>query len=142
MNPRDFYDSLLNQITEEDEKKVFHVFTHRIGQRISREFLLQEVFGIIITDREYLNMDSHDRMIRKHIESLRLKGFPIVSTSSDAGYVMTDDPEQIDACIAEESNRILHLENKIQMLYRAKDNARSLHEWRETTLAAVQDPLF
>ena len=91
----------MNQITEEDEKKVFQVFTHRIGQRISREFLLQEVFGIIITDREYLNMDSHDRMIRKHIESLRLKGFPIVSTSSDAGYVMTDDPEQIDACIAE-----------------------------------------
>jgi len=142
LNPRDFYDNLLSQITEEDEKKVFEIFAHRIGQRISREYLLQEVYGVIITDVEYLNMDSHDRMIRKHIENLRLKSFPIVATSGNAGYIMVDDPDLIDAYIAEESNRILHLENKIQMLYRAKDNARSLHEWRETSKVAVQDPLF
>lgn len=141
MKPAEFYANLLAQMDDETERRVFDALSRKIGQAFTRPELILEVFGEHV-DQDNLASDRYDRMIRKSIEALRLKGFPILASSGSVGYKLVDDPDMMDAYIAEESGRIKNLQKKVSVLYRAKDTARSLREWRVATEMPIQDRLI
>lgn len=141
MKPSEFYESLLAQINDETEKAVFEALSGLIGQRVSRVDLVMIVFGHGVNPDE-LSQDADDRKIRKCIEALRLKGFPIIASSGESGYALVDDPALMDGYIAEEMARIQHIQAKIDVLRRGRQFAKSLHEWREATQMAIQSTMF
>lgn len=57
---------------------------------------------------------THDRYIRESIRLLRADGFPIVSTSGQAGY--SYDPDRVDEIIADLESRIIDLSATIRAL--------------------------
>lgn len=141
MKPAEFYATLCAEITDRDERAVFDALARKVNQFLTRDDLMIHVFGTWVPrgDRGWERMD---RSIRKCIEALRTRGYPIVATSGEAGYKLVDDPAEMDACIAEEGRRILTIQRKIDAMYRSKDKARSIHEWREATQVAVQAEMF
>jgi len=141
MKPSDFYQNLLAKITKDEERRVFEALSRRLGQTILRSQLILEVFGQAVPAKE-LASNAWDRRIRKSIERLRAQDFPIISTSGGAGYTLKDDPQAIDAYIAEEQSRISKIQEKIGHLRRSKDQARMLHHWRETNETIVQARMF
>lgn len=141
MNPRDFYQELLERIDDETERKVFEALASHLGQPITRRELVQEVFGLHC-DHADLSQCPHDRICRKCIERLRLRRFPIVASSGEAGYTLVADENRIDSYIAEEVDRANHIRNKIDMLRQARPVSVSLRHWKEGHLQAVQTTMF
>lgn len=139
MHPQTFYQSILEGITDDQERRVFQVLSERVGQAVTRAELICAVYGKPETAAEE---EAHDRAIRKCIETLRGKDYPIVSTSSEAGYALTDDPEAIDRCVAEERSRIQRTQSKIDHLLRSKGMAHDLRQWRRGTEVPVQLRIF
>lgn len=141
MKPDEFLQAVLSKVTEETQKQVLHELIWHMGEAVTRERLVWMIFGVEVV-REDLPKDANDRKIREAIHQLRLKGYPIVASSGEAGYALVDDPARIDAYIAEEASRIEEIRAKIDALYRARVMARSLREWRATREPAIQQPLF
>lgn len=141
MRPSEFYQSLLAQIDDKFEQDVFQCLAGHIGESISRQELIFDVCGAMV-DKEILSGDADDRRIRKCIERLRYKGFPIVSSSSGNGYSLVDDPQKMDTYLAEERARADHIQKKIQALYRARRMARAMpmiRKWKASEAVATQD---
>lgn len=141
MHPSEFYQSILMQINDELERHVFEVLSAHVGEAVTRLDLLIALYGPNVA-RGDLASNPHDRAIRTCIERLREKDFPIVSTSGESGYILTDQPELIDRCVAEERSRIQHTEIKITHLLKSKTLAHSLHQWRQGIQLPVQPSLF
>ena len=140
MKPSEFYQKLLSELSSDLERKVFEVMSRQMGKRVTREHLITAIFGITMC--QDISSSAEDRKIRKCIEALRMKGFPIIASSGEAGYTLVDDVEQIDQYIAEESGRVEHLRSKIKMLYAARHTAKHLRIWRESTDVPVQERMF
>jgi len=62
----------------------------------------------------YEYMNTTDRYIREAVRVLRADGFPIVSTSGQAGY--SYDPDKVDEIIADLESRIADLSATIRAL--------------------------
>lgn len=137
MQPSEFYQSILDSITDRDERHLFVILSEHVGQPMSRSDLIQEFFGVRVRPEELAN-NPHDRMIRKIIENLRNRDYPIVSSSGEAGYMLTDDQDAIDACVAEERARVRKIEEKITHMQRSRKLAHDLHLWREGAELPVQ----
>ncbi len=61
-----------------------------------------------------------DRSVRDAVEGLREKAWPVLFTSSSPGYWLSDDPEEIEACIEREyMGRIRHHARSSRGLRRA-----------------------
>lgn len=142
MKPSEFYDNLLKSLTDELEQKVFRVLSHRLGRPVTRVELVEAVFGIIVSDPATIANSPQDRKVRKCIERLRAKSFPIVSTSGEAGYELCDDPNRINAYVAEEASRIENIQDKIGHLRKSVSVATALREWRAEVGVPVQEKLF
>lgn len=141
MHPDEFYQSILMQVNDELERRVFEVLSAHVGEQVTRADLIEAVYG----PDQYtgnLAMNGHDRAIRKCIEHLSEKDFPIVSTSGDSGYCLTDDPAAIDRCVAENLSRQKHLEARIDHLRRSKKLAQDLRRWRQGAHLPVQARMF
>jgi hypothetical protein len=77
---------------------------------LTRQGLIRVVFGV--EPQRNLGNDPHDRKIRKAIESLRDKLFPIVYSSGEPGYRLDTSPEAIENMVAELESRVAHLQQK------------------------------
>lgn len=141
MRPSEYYQSILDSIDSDLERRVFDLLAVHIGEPISRTFMISFLFGEDIEEAETGN-NPRDRAIRKCIENLRSRDFPIVSTSGEAGYCLSDDPLKIDRCVAEDRSRIDRMQSKISHLLRSKSMAHDLHQWRKGEELPVQARMF
>lgn len=141
MQPSEYYQSILDSIDSELERRVFDVLARHIGDPVSRSEMISILYGEDINEDEMGN-NPRDRAIRRCIENLRSRDFPIVSTSHDAGYCLSDDPLKIDRCVAEDRSRIDHMQAKINHLLRSKSMAHDLHQWRKGEELPVQARMF
>lgn len=124
------YEQLIAEITDEDEKKVFDILLKADGQRVTREILVQEVYGVVV-DADKLAVSVEDRKVRKIIGRLRARDYPIVSSSGEPGYTMKASPEEMDIYIAELGSRKERLQEDLDHAYRSKEKARMVKEVRE-----------
>lgn len=137
MEPRRIYELLIAEITEEDERKVFDVLLRSDGQRVTRQELLLEVYGIDV-DSSKVSISSKDRQVREIIRRLRERDYPIVSSSDHAGYTMKSSPDEMEAYIAQLRSRIEKLQANIDHAYRSKRIAELVKTWRDTNPIPVQ----
>ncbi len=136
MEPRKVYELLIAEITDEDERKVFDVLLRADGQRVTRQELVKEVYGVDV-DGE-LSDSSKDRQVRLCINRLRERDYPIVSSSDAAGYTMKSSPEEMEAYISQLRSRIEKLQANIDHAYRSKRITELVRTWRETNPIPVQ----
>ena len=111
------YERLLAELDagelRELERKVLDALLKAPGG-ITRRGLIRVVYGV--EAQRNLSNDSHDRKIRKAIESLRNRMIPIISSSGKAGYRLDTSPEAIRNMIRELKSRIAHMEQKIEAI--------------------------
>lgn len=111
------YEKLLAELEngklEEIKRKILEALLHA-PQGITRRGLICVVFAE--EAQKNLSNDTHDRKIRKAIESLRDRGVPIISTSGKAGYKLETEPEKIAEMMGEMKSRIAHLQRKVQAI--------------------------
>jgi len=124
------YEQLIAEITDEDERKVFDALLDADGRRVTREELVQEVYGVHV-DSNVLAASAEDRMVREIIRRLRERDYPIVSSSGKAGYTMKASAEEMDIYIAEQASRKDKIQGNIDHAYRSKDKARLVKECRD-----------
>lgn len=141
MQPQEYYQEILSRITDDLQKQVFDVLGARLGEAVLRTELIEIIFGDHVESSELEN-NPHDRAIRECIEALRSKDFPIISSSSKAGYCLSDDEEAIERCVAEYRSRTSHMQERITHLLRSKSVAHDLHQWRRGTELPMQARMF
>src|SRR5690349_359569 len=135
------YEQLLAEIDPGLERQVFEVMLERQGQRVTRAELVLLVFGETVSPDQLAN-NIHDRQIRECIERLQERDYPILASSAQAGYILTDDDAEIDAYIRELSSRAEHIRAKVIHLYAARQKAASMRQWRTNPPEAVQARLI
>lgn len=122
----------------EFENKVLEIikeFTDR-GYSATRTMMIYRLFKRIVNPAALAN-DTDDRQIRRAIENLRQRGYPIVSTSGDKGYTLVTDRAEIEKMIAELESRRERMADQI----RALRNTNKIHEI-STAPQLVQEELF
>ncbi len=114
MNPSDIYSKLEQELEDgelsEIQKKVFNLLKDKPAG-LSRQELIMEVYGYW---PESLDGNTDDRKIRKAIERLRQRLFPIVSTSGRPGYRLDVSREAVEKMIIELKSRRRHIDNQIE----------------------------
>lgn len=124
------YEQLIAEITDADEKKVFDVLLQADGERVTREELVKEVYGVIVESNALAN-SLEDRKIREIIHRLRERDYPIVSKSGAAGYTMKASEEEMDIYIADQASRKEKIQDNIDHAYRSKEKAKLVKKCRE-----------
>lgn len=114
MNPSIVYETLLEELAAGElsvlQKKVFDLLRdHPDG--LDRYQLVHKIYGYIPLK---IDGNSDDRKIRKTIERLRQRLFPIVSTSGKPGYRLDTSREAVEKMIRELQSRRQHLDEQIQ----------------------------
>lgn len=140
MTTHPVYDQLLSEVNDELERKVLKVLMERPGERISRPQLVFEIFGVYVQQSE-LSSSVEDRKIRKCIERLQKRDYPIMASSGETGYVLAADETVLDAYIAEIGSRILNMQEKQSALRRSRRWIGFIRQWRENR-QTVQLDLF
>ena len=140
MSTTKVYEQLLAEITDTLERKVFQVLAEVPGERVTRPELVLRVFGIPVAQGS-LGSNPEDRKIRKCIERLQGRGFPILASSGEAGYWMETDPTEIETYIAELESRRERMAEKIRSLRRAKGVASQIN-WKAKPQPASQITMF
>lgn len=99
---------------------------------------MSDVVSPAVTRAELVQVTKvNDRTVRKAVEELRVAGWPVVSGGDHAGYSLSTDPEDIEACLQREFlSRIRKHANVARGLRRAKQTVASLPE-RQGTLGGV-----
>jgi hypothetical protein len=90
------------------------------SRTITRRMLIWKVFGASVSEQQ-LNNNRLDRQVRKAIENLRLRGYPIVSSSAGKGYGLVTDRKEIEGMISEMEGRREALAEQIRALRRANN---------------------
>jgi hypothetical protein len=62
--------------------------------------LIFKTYGVTVSEQQ-LNNNRLDRQIRKAIENLRTRGYPIVSSSAGKGYSLVTSRTEIEGMISE-----------------------------------------
>jgi hypothetical protein len=137
------YQNLLSEVTDELERQVLDVLLEHAGERVNRGTLVLAVFHTYV-EADQLAASTHDRMVRECIARLREKDWPIVSSSSEAGYTLETDEEQIKAFAAEQQSRAERNLATAKAAYRWLPKARAIREARLAgqTQAAAQPRLL
>lgn len=110
--PRRVYENILSELANELddlERKVYELLRDNPAG-LDRYELVHRIYGYIPVTID--NPD--DRKIRKAIERLRLRLFPILSTSGKAGYRLGTDSESVGQMIAELQSRRAKLDEQIE----------------------------
>ncbi len=135
------YAQLLDEVTDDLERKVFEALAEHAGERVTRPQLVLMVFGVYVS-QDKLSASNEDRKIRECIERLQAKNFPILASSGKAGYILTDDDRIFHEYISELMSRREQLEAKVRHLYAARQKAAEMRRWRDNPPEAVQTRLF
>jgi hypothetical protein len=125
------YERLLEELAAGEmtklQRKVFSLLKdHPDG--LTRGNLVFMIYGYVPSN---LGNDNNDRKIRKAIEALRRRLFPIVSTSSQAGYRLDVSRETVEKMIGE----LQHRKAKIQDQINAAAKFYSIPEFTEPVMA-------
>ena len=112
MTPREVYENMLNQLAEGElndlQRKVFNLLREH-SEGLTRYDLVEHIYGY----RPKTVGGTHDRKIRKAIEVLRKRLFPIVSTSGQPGYRLDVTKEAAEKMVAELQSRIDHMQEQV-----------------------------
>ena len=134
------YEQLVAEITDADEKKVFDMLLQAEGERVTREELVKEVYGIVVESNALAN-SVEDRKVREIIRRLRKRDYPIVSSSGAAGYTMKASAEEMDIYIADQASRKAKIQDNIDAAYRSKSKAALVKRAREEFRVALSAPV-
>ena len=135
MNPSETYELLLDELAAGEmttlQRKVFELLRD-YPQGYTRQELVYAIFGYVPIR---IDGNTDDRKIRKAIERLRKRLFPIVSTSGQPGYRLDVSREAIQKMLAELRSRRDHIQEQINAVakfyempteYRPEESARQL----------------
>lgn len=111
-NPSLVYESLLAELAEGEltalQRQVFELLRDN-PDGLDRFQLVGRIYGYIPLK---IDGNTHDRKIRKAIEKLRNRNFPIVSTSGQPGYRLDTSKEAAEKMLAELHSRISHMQEQ------------------------------
>ena len=117
-NPSLVYESLLAELAEGEltvlQRQVFELLRD-IPDGLDRFQLVARIYGYIPLK---IDGNTHDRKIRKAIEKLRSRNFPIVSTSGRPGYRLDTSKEAAEKMLAELHSRISHMQEQAEAVSR------------------------
>lgn len=130
MTTHPVYDLLIAEITDDLERKVLDAFLEKPGEHISRPDLVFAVFGVYVQQKE-ISSSKEDRKNRKCIENLQRKGYPIISSSGESGYILAAEDDETDAYIAEIGSRIQAMQEKQKALRESKKWTPIIRQWRD-----------
>jgi hypothetical protein len=113
-NPSQVYESLVEELAAGEltvlQRKIFELLRdHPDG--LDRYQLVANIYGYIPLK---IDGNTDDRKIRKAIEKLRKRLFPIVSTSSRPGYRLDTSKEAAERMLAELYSRIGHMQEQAE----------------------------
>lgn len=133
--PVDIYSKLLGELENgqlSDLQRQVFALLKDAPQGLSRQDLVFRIFGYW---PETLAENTDDRKIRKAIERLRQRLFPIVSTSGKPGYRLDVSREAVLNMIRELRSRKAHLEEQIEAALKFYETPES---YRSDPAEAVQ----
>lgn len=112
MNPNNVYENLLEELAAGEltvlQRQVFELLRdHPDG--LTRYDLVAQIYGYRPVT---VDGNKHDRKIRKAIEKLRTRLYPIISTSGRPGYRLDVSREAAEKMLAELLSRKKHLEEQ------------------------------
>ena len=113
-NPSLIYESLLEELAAGELSKLQrHVFEllRDSPDGLDRYQLVMSIYGYLPLKVEG---NTDDRKIRKAIEKLRTRNFPIVSTSGRPGYRLDTSKEAAEKMLAELNSRITHMQEQAE----------------------------
>jgi biotin operon repressor len=114
MNPSNVYETLLEELAAGEltdlQRKVFHLLRDN-PDGLDRYQLVNHIFGYIPVK---IDGNTDDRKIRKAIEKLRQRLFPIISTSGKPGYRLDTSREAVQKMIRELRSRRDRIDEQIQ----------------------------
>lgn len=113
-NPSIVYESLLEELAAGEltrlQRQVFELLRdNRDG--LDRYQLVMKIYGYLPLK---IDGNTDDRKIRKAIEKLRNRNFPIVSTSGRPGYRLDTSKEAAEKMLAELHSRIKHMQEQAE----------------------------
>jgi hypothetical protein len=103
------------------EDKVLRLITDAArtpGKTITRRMLVWKTFNVNVSERELSN-NRYDRQVRQAIENLRMRGYPIISSSAGKGYSIISDRDENEKMIGEMESRREALAEQIRALRRS-----------------------
>lgn len=113
MHPNEIYTRLEQELESGElndlQKKVFTLLKENPAG-LSRQDLVSMIFGYW---PESLEGNTDDRKIRKAIERLRQRLFPIVSTAGKPGYRLDISREAVNQMLSELRSRKAHIDEQI-----------------------------
>lgn len=115
MNPNKVYETMLEELADGQlndlQKQVFQLLRdHPDG--LDRYQLVHAIYGYIPVK---VDGNNEDRKIRKAIERLRQRLFPIVSTSSKPGYRLDTSRDAVQKMIREMESRRDRMNEQIEV---------------------------
>jgi len=114
MNPSNVYETLLEELAAGEltdlQRKVFQLLRDN-PDGLARFQLVHRIFGYIPVK---IDGNTDDRKIRKSIERLRQRLFPIISTSGKPGYRLDTSREAVQKMIRELKSRRDRIDEQIQ----------------------------
>lgn len=114
MNPSNVYETLLEELAAGEltdlQRKVFQLLRDN-PDGLDRFQLVHRIFGYIPVK---IDGNTDDRKIRKSIERLRQRLFPIISTSGKPGYRLDTSREAVQKMIRELKSRRDRIDEQIQ----------------------------
>jgi hypothetical protein len=122
------YDLLLEGVNDELERKVLLALIKHAGKRISRPDLVFEVQGVYVQQGQ-LASSSEDRQNREAIEKLQARGYPVLASSGQAGYVLGGDDQELDDYLTELASRRARIDEKISHLRKARKWIPFIRQW-------------
>jgi len=113
-NPNNVYETMLEELAagqlNDLQKQVFQLLRDN-PDGLDRYQLVQAIYGYIPLK---IDGNNEDRKVRKAIERLRQRLFPIVSTSSRPGYRLDTSRDAVTKMIRELESRRDHINEQIQ----------------------------
>ena len=122
------YTVLLANVTVELERQVLSALIDKAGKRVTRPELIFAVYGTYVQQEELSN-NTYDRQIREAIERLQARGFPILATSGQAGYMLGTDEKVLDDYLSELGSRRARIDEKMDNLKASRRWIPMLREW-------------
>lgn len=113
-SPSVVYENLLEELAAGEltklQRQVFELLRDN-PDGLDRFQLVHHIYGYIPLK---IDGNTHDRKVRKAIEKLRSRNFPIVSTSRRPGYRLDASKEAAEKMLAELHSRIKHMQEQAE----------------------------
>jgi hypothetical protein len=113
-NPAEVYEQLLTELSSGEmtilQKQIYELLKEH-PQGLTRQDLILSIFGYW---PESIDGNKDDRKIRKAIERMRRRLFPIISTSGKPGYRLDVSRPAVEKMLAELISRKTHIEQQIE----------------------------